>query len=246
MAIRSGPEARPLRRSPWLIGSLMVLIIAGLLVGVLALVYGIPPNLIANTSTHPRTLAIGAATLALFLVLGWALYRVTGRVWLAAMAQAVLAAAVILLVIMPTFRGTEIEEADPLAGLTTGQPVPEQSAPEQSTTRQSPRAHEIGAAQFAGIDHRATGSARLLDLGDGRRVVRFENFEVEAGPDYFVHLIDGADVRTPEPVRLGALKGSRGDQNYDVPAEVEIGPTSTVLIWCRVFDVPVANATIGR
>ncbi|MFD4181198.1 DM13 domain-containing protein [Rhodococcus sp. NPDC058514] len=235
MAIRSGPEVDPFRRRRWLIGSLLVLLVAGLVVGALALAYGIPPNLIANTSTHPRTLAIGALALALFLAVGWALYRLTRRAWLAAAAQAVLAAAVITLVIVPTFRGTEVQESDPLAGRSTAQ----QGQGEQEV------AHQIGAADFVGIDHEATGSARLLDLGDGRRVLRFENFEVEAGPDYFVHLIDGADVRTPEPVRLGALKGSRGDQNYEVPAEVEIGPVSTALIWCRVFDVPVANATIG-
>ncbi|MFC7448825.1 DM13 domain-containing protein [Rhodococcus daqingensis] len=233
MAIRSGPEIGPLRRRRWLTASLLVLIAAGLVVAALALVYGIPPNLIANTSTHPRTLAIGAAALALFLASGWVLYRLTRRVWIGALAQALLAAAVIALVVVPTFRGTEVHESDPLTGVTTA----------QRDHGQPTGAHEIGAADFVGIDHDATGSARLLDLGDGRRVLRFEDFEVEAGPDYFVHLIDGADVRTPEPVRLGALKGSRGDQNYEVPAEVEIGSASTVLIWCRVFDVPVANAT---
>jgi hypothetical protein len=235
MAIRSGPEIGPFRRRRWLTGSLLVLIAAGLAVGALALIYEIPPNLISNTSTHPRTLAIGAAALALFLLLGWALYRLTRRVWIGALAQTLLAAAAIALVIVPTFRGTEVREPDPLVGVAVLEPSGDHPV----------GAHEIGAADFVGIDHDATGSARLLDLGDGRRVLRFENFEVEAGPDYFVHLIDGADVRSPEPVRLGALKGSRGDQNYELPAEVEIGPASTVLIWCRVFDVPVANATIA-
>ena len=44
--------------------------------------------------------------------------------------------------------------------------------------------------------------------------------------------------------RLNRLRGSRGNQNYSVPADVQLGRPPTVLIWCRPFTVPVAAATL--
>jgi hypothetical protein len=41
------------------------------------------------------------------------------------------------------------------------------------------------------------------------------------------------------------LKGNLGNQNYPVGAEVDVTTPTTVLIWCRTFAVPIANATIG-
>ena len=44
--------------------------------------------------------------------------------------------------------------------------------------------------------------------------------------------------------RLNRLRGSRGNQNYPVPADVQLGRPPTVLIWCRAFTGPVAAATL--
>nr|MDT0665613.1 DM13 domain-containing protein [Micromonospora sp. DSM 115978] len=70
--------------------------------------------------------------------------------------------------------------------------------------------------------------------------------DVEPGPDYFVELVPGADRRSPDGgVRLDALKGNLGNQNYPVSADVQVTTPTTVLIWCRAFAVPIGNATIG-
>jgi electron transfer DM13 len=43
---------------------------------------------------------------------------------------------------------------------------------------------------------------------------------------------------------MNRLRGSRGNQNYSVPADVQFGRPLTVLIWCRPYSVRVAAATL--
>ena len=38
-------------------------------------------------------------------------------------------------------------------------------------------------------------------------------------------------------VELGALKGNEGDQNYDIPASVDLEKYRAVTIWCHRFNV---------
>jgi hypothetical protein len=109
----------------------------------------------------------------------------------------------------------------------------------------SPLATEVGRAELVGIDHRASGTARLIRLPDGSLLVRLDGIDVQPGPDYFVHLVPGAQQRKPGTgTALARLKGTRGSQSYLVPPDRTPRPPVTVLIWCRVFDTPVANATI--
>jgi hypothetical protein len=39
-----------------------------------------------------------------------------------------------------------------------------------------------------------------------------------------------------EFVDIGALKANQGNQNYELPPEVDVGEYSTVAIWCRRFN----------
>lgn len=38
-------------------------------------------------------------------------------------------------------------------------------------------------------------------------------------------------------MRLGGLKGDKGDQNHPVPGDVDPGDFTSVSIWCDRFDV---------
>jgi hypothetical protein len=96
-----------------------------------------------------------------------------------------------------------------------------------------------------GIDHRANGTVRIYRDGDGRFIVGLVDFSIQPGPKYVVYIAEGADRRSlRRSTRLAGLRGNRGTQFYDVPAgfELDRGPW-TVLVWCQIFDVPIANST---
>ena len=106
----------------------------------------------------------------------------------------------------------------------------------------------LGAGQFVGLaGHSGTGDAGIFRNPDGSLVLRFENFDIENGPDLEVYLVPGADQTSlPEgSIHLGALKGNIGDQNYELPPGTELLPGAyTALVWCEAFTVEFVGATI--
>jgi hypothetical protein len=120
------------------------------------------------------------------------------------------------------------------------------------------QATETGAAPsalargaFHSVAHETHGTATILDLGAGKRILRLTDFATSNGPDVRVYLVaapDAADNETVSKagfVELGALKGNQGDQNYDVPAAVDLGKYRAVTIWCRRFSVNFATAPLA-
>ncbi len=106
-----------------------------------------------------------------------------------------------------------------------------------------------GAGQFVGLaGHSGSGDAGVFQNPDGSLVLRFENFDIENGPDLEVYLVPGPDQTSlPEgSIHLGPLKGNIGDQNYELPAGTELPPGAyTALVWCEAFSVEFVGATIA-
>lgn len=99
--------------------------------------------------------------------------------------------------------------------------------------------------------HATKGTATIYRLADGKRVLRLTGFETSNGPDVQVYLVKAMDVMDNDTVKqagfvnLGALKGNVGDQNYDVPRDVDLGQYRAVTIWCRRFGVNFGTAPLG-
>lgn len=97
---------------------------------------------------------------------------------------------------------------------------------------------------FRGLAHETTGTARIVE--GGSRTLTLTGFRTDPGPDLYVYLVPG--VTTGEDVSGGAqlarLKGNVGDQQYELPAGVDLSDGATVVIWCRTFSVSFGAAPL--
>ena len=110
----------------------------------------------------------------------------------------------------------------------------------------------LAAGMFHSNAHATKGTATVLDLGGGRRVLRLTDFATSNGPDVRVYLVAAADVQDDATVKsagfveLGPMKGNIGDQNYDIPASVDLASYRTVTIWCKRFSVNFGSAPLAK
>ena len=123
---------------------------------------------------------------------------------------------------------------------------------------------EVDAAQEAGVvvtqfegtfgprSHPGEGVAKVLNDGTEQRFLRFEDFATDNGPDLNVYLTtadadaDAGDFgASGQFVDLGDLKGNIGEQNYEIPPEVDLEQFDTVVIWCVRFGVAFAAADLA-
>ncbi|HEX2045249.1 MAG TPA: DM13 domain-containing protein [Gaiellaceae bacterium] len=105
----------------------------------------------------------------------------------------------------------------------------------------------VAAGRFRSVRHEAAGKAQAIRLAEGGRVLTLTEFEVDNGPDLRVYLAAGAaraEAEVDDFVDLGALKGNVGNQQYELPASVDLDRYSTVVIWCRAFSVLFARAPL--
>jgi hypothetical protein len=161
----------------------------------------------------------------------------------------------------PLFISTTIDEPAPVAAAST-QPSPIAPSPNPSprvaaaspslapspTPSPSPSPVPIElTGSFTGADdfHFGRGTARLIETSPGSFTVRLEDFAVRNGPDLFVYLSPSSKGYAKGAVELGRLKADRGNQNYAVPADVDVSEAKSVVIWCKQFSVLFATAPLA-
>lgn len=218
----------------------------------------------------PAWLVAGLAVLAgaLFLAYRLGLHRVAAR---HAMASSVIAAVLIAGVgsagyytISPLFDRNTVCEASPIPGADPGSEkcgddiavaatMPPSAAATEVATDQpietaAPTeapfvAHATQTGEFVSADdfHYTYGTALLIETEPGRYTLRFEDFSARNGPDVFV-LLSPENGYTDGALNLGEMKGTDGAFNYDVPEGTDVSQYTTVVIWCRQFDVVFGTA----
>ena len=115
--------------------------------------------------------------------------------------------------------------------------------PTTTTTKAVPEGPVLlSSSEWISIGHPGTGTVLVYRQPDGSHVIRLEDLEVSNGPDLLLILSqaplvnDRAAYSAAEYLSLGDLKGNKGNQNYEVPAEINLEDYQTVAIWCRRFN----------
>jgi hypothetical protein len=176
------------------------------------------------------------------------------RLWIPIVTVAAVAAVIGLALFQPwrIFTRATVDEAQPTVVSTqVGQPAP---TPGATTPRpaQQQRATTLASGTFVDAEHMTSGTARLLELADGSRHLRLENFSTSDGPDVHVWITDqtaGGDdwgrYDDGRYVALGLLKGTDGNQNYAIPAGADLTGLVSVVIWCDRFNVAFGTAALA-
>ena len=109
----------------------------------------------------------------------------------------------------------------------------------------------LASGKFHGVAHQTQGTATVYKLASGKKVLRLTDFETSNGPDVQVYLVAASDAADNDTitkagfVNIGALKGNKGNQNYDVPDDLDLHKYKAVTIWCRRFAVNFATAPLA-
>ena len=103
----------------------------------------------------------------------------------------------------------------------------------------------IASGNFRDADsfHQGSGAATIYRSADGSGLLRLEDFRVTNGPDLHVLLSPAADPASRDELQaagyvgLGKLKGNIGNQNYEIPANIDVNAQGSVIIYCMPFHV---------
>lgn len=125
-----------------------------------------------------------------------------------------------------------------------------ETLPTSAAAGTAPSAAVLAEGRFHGVAHETNGMATIHQLSDGKRVLRLSDFQTSNGPDVQVYLGVAPDASDNDTVtkagffHVGALKGNIGDQNYALPADVDLNKYHSVTIWCRRFGVNFGTAPL--
>ena len=109
-----------------------------------------------------------------------------------------------------------------------------------------------GGFKDADAFHRGSGQAVIYAAPGGGHLLRLEELDVTNGPALHVILSPhedptrGDEVKLPGYVDLGPLKGNRGNQNYTIPADVDVSAIQSVVVYCKPFSVVFSVATLSH
>ena len=106
----------------------------------------------------------------------------------------------------------------------------------------APEVITVTTGSFVDGDHPTSGTG--FTITDGTQTfLRFEEFATDNGPDLNVYLRNSEDP--DDYLDLGDLKGNIGDQNYELPAGIDLDRYDFVDIWCVRFGVSFGSALLS-
>ena len=108
-----------------------------------------------------------------------------------------------------------------------------------------------GSLREADPGDRGSGRATIYLSADGSAMLRLEDFAITNGPGLHVFLSAHPDPKSRDDVKdeafidLGELKANMGNQNYGIPADIEVAQYRSVVIYCVPFNVVFSVAPLN-
>ena len=146
---------------------------------------------------------------------------------------------------------TSSEVDEPLPSGTVDDEAESEPGAPQPATPVEPELVELASGAFEDAEHGTSGTARIIELSDGSRFVRLEDLASSDGPDLHVWVTDqpsggdGGSYDDGRYLRLGELKATHGNQNYEIPDDADLGGLRSVVIWCDRFNVAFGTAPVA-
>jgi Electron transfer DM13 len=123
--------------------------------------------------------------------------------------------------------------------------VPAREVPPTSPAAPAPVNVTEAEGAFSSLAHDTSGTARIVRLAGGGRVLTLTDLATDNGPDLRVYLVaGGSGDDVSDNVDLGELKGNIGNQQYSVPEGVDTTKYRSVVVWCRAFSVAFGRADL--
>ena len=143
--------------------------------------------------------------------------------------------------------GSERCELEPDAALAAESDAEAPADPPASDDVTAFEAQVVKQGEFEGADsfHFGEGTTLLIETGPGAYTLRLEDFSVRNGPDLFIYLSPAPDGYVDGALELGALKGTDGAFNYEIPAGTDVSQFQSAVVWCKAFSVLFATASFG-
>lgn len=163
----------------------------------------------------------------------------------------------------PAIIDTRVNEPSPITVAESGpapvvetsqavaQPAEIQSQPATEAVVSTTAEQLLMMGSFYNLLYKGSGEVVVYQLADNSRILRLQDFSVDNGPDLYVYLVpvdpvpatSGAEIAGY--YNLGSLKGNVGNQNYEIPNELDLSQFKSVVIWCEAFAVPFAAAPLA-
>ena len=120
-----------------------------------------------------------------------------------------------------------------------------QSVNEPAPFASRSEARPIFAGRLERKAHPTKGRVSIYESLGGKRYLRLADFKTSNGPDVHVVIARAEDPALDQKkivkghldyVELGKLKGNQGNQNYDVPAAIDLQKYNAEVIYCERFN----------
>lgn len=123
--------------------------------------------------------------------------------------------------------------------------------PAPSGSQLAARDTVLARGTFISHEHDTSGTATIVRLAGGKRVLAISHLDTSEGPDVHVWLTDRLVTKggwhvfdDGKHVDLGGLKGNHGSLLYAIPDKLDLSTIKSVSIWCDRFDVSFGAAQL--